>query len=239
MSMQTERAWQLASAGMIVTLLSALGCSSGGAGPGEGSGGAKSSGGVGGGSAGGATASGGAGGSTGGSSGTSSDAATWTNVGVCAVHCEATADATSFDGWEDRYIISDSGLGSDTDRPCVVRFDLKRVGPALHASGCVDTLAKPCEWTHLVEYSNPQVLVDLDGVCAKSDLGLTPEAVARIVGTRLEVGYLNQYAGAHGSVRMAYFDSKNAWDVAGNATWTASTNVLNYTFRDGFCNYGP
>lgn len=255
-TMKRERVLRVALAGTILAVTFAIGCSGGGGGASGGAGGgsAGASGGAGGGPGGGTSAGGvdggsdatvpaGGGGGTsmmaGGSGGTASDAGTWPNVGVCAVHGEATAEATSFDGWEDRYIVSDSGFGSDADRPCVIRFDLKRVGPASHASGCVDTLAKPCEWTHLVEYSNPQILADLAGACANSDLGLTPDAVAKIVGTRLEVGYLNQYAGAHGSVRMVYFDSKNAWDVAGNATWTASTKLLSYTFRDGLCNYGP
>jgi len=176
---------------------------------------------------------------SGGTSGGSLDVGTWSNVGVCAEHGESTVDTTSLDGWEDRYIISDSGFGTDAERPCVVRFDLKRVGDAPHASECMDTLSKKCEWTHLVEYSNPQVLVDTDGVCAKSDLALTSDAIATIVGSRVEIGYAREYAGAHGSSRMKYFESMKAWDVAGNASWDTTTNRLTYTFRDGFCNYGP
>jgi hypothetical protein len=120
----------------------------------------------------GALSSGGAGG-VGGSSGPGGDASSWPNIGVCAEHAEATVDTTSFDGWEERCVISDSGLGADADRPCVVRFDLKRVSDAPHASGCMDAMSKRCEWTHLVEYSNPKVLANIAGACAKSDLALT------------------------------------------------------------------
>jgi hypothetical protein len=178
-------------------------------------------------------------GGAGGSVGTGADASSWPNVGVCAEHAEATVDTTAFVGWEERYIISDSGLGSDADRPCVVRFDIKRVGDAPHASGCMDSLSKKCEWTHLVEYSNPKVMADIDGACAKSDLAMGPDGIAKLTGSRVEVGFSKQVNGAHGSARMIYFEAKQAWDVAGNASWDSSTSKLSYTFRDGFCNYGP
>jgi hypothetical protein len=165
------------------------------------------------------------------------DAAAWLNVGVCAERGQATVDASSFDGWEERYIISDSGFGTDAERPCVVRFALKRVGDAPHGSACMDTLAKKCEWTHLVEYSNPQVLADAAGACAASELALTSDAIAKLVGSRAEVGFANQYAGAHGSARLKYFAATQSWDVAGNASWDATTGKLAYTFRNGFCGY--
>jgi len=101
----------------------------------------------------------------------------------------------------------------------------------------MDTLAKKCEWTHLVEYSNPQVLADAAGACAASELSLTSDAIAKIVGSRAEVGFAKQYAGAHGSARLKYFEAMQAWDVAGNASWDATTGKLTYTFRNGFCGY--
>ncbi len=165
------------------------------------------------------------------------DAVSWRNVGVCAERGQATVTASSFDGWEERYIISDSGFGADAERPCVVRFALERVGDAPHASGCMDTLSTKCEWTHLVEYASPQILADVDGACSQSELALTSEAIAKLVGTRIEVGFAREYAGAHGSSRMKYFDSMQAWDVAGNAGWDVTTGKLTYTFRDGFCGY--
>lgn len=165
------------------------------------------------------------------------DAAAWLNIGVCAERGQASVDATSFDGWEERYIISDSGFGTDAERPCVVRFALKRVGDAPHGGSCMDTLAKKCEWTHLVEYGSPQVLADVDGACGSSELALTSDAIAKLVGSRAEVGFANQYAGAHGSARLKYFAATQSWDVAGNASWDATTGKLAYTFRNGLCGY--
>lgn len=217
-----------------------IGPSSSGGAAGSGSGGQSGPASSGGAAAGaGGASAGDAGGGAGGSSETSTGASPWPNIGVCADHAEVTVDTTSFDGWEERYIISDSGLGADADRPCVVRFDLKRVGDAPHASGCMDSLSKKCEWTHLVEYSNPKVMADIGGACAKSDLAMSADGIAKIVGSRVEVGFSKQVNGAHGSARMIYFDAKQAWDVAGNAAWDGATSKLSYTFRDGFCNYGP
>jgi hypothetical protein len=238
--------WVTLAATVSWTLASAGGCSNGGA---NGSGGqidAASTGGGAGGS-GGTTVALDSGGTTpidgeidvgvANDGNTGIDAATWLSVGVCAERGQATVDASSFDGWEERYIISDSGFGTDAERPCVVRFALKRVGDAPHGGACMDTLAKKCEWTHLVEYSNPQVLADAAGACAASELGLTADAIATIVGSRAEVGFANQYAGAHGSARLKYFAATQSWDVAGNASWDATTRKLAYTFRNGFCGY--
>jgi len=83
---------------------------------------------------------------TGGSTGLTGDAgSSYPNVGVCGERGQATADTTSFDGYEERYIIGDSGFGSEI---CVIRFDLKRVGDA--PAGCTVCLVGA-----LARYSNP------------------------------------------------------------------------------------
>ena len=176
------------------------------------------------GSTGGAT---GAGGATG--SGGVTTASTYPNVGVCGQRGQATADATSFDGWEERYVIGESGFGTDV---CAVRFTLKRVGDA--PGGCTE-----CTWTQLLEYGSPSVVTDTDGICAKSDLALDVDAIAKMTGTRVALGFAKQLGGAHGSARMIYNDATQTWDVAGNATWNETTKAFNFDYRDGLCNYGP
>jgi hypothetical protein len=151
------------------------------------------------------------------------------NTGVCGQRGKATADATSFDGYEEVFIIGDNGFGNDV---CAVRFDLKRVGDA--PPGCT-----VCTWTHLLEYSNPSVVTDEGGVCARSELALDAAATARRVGARVAIGFAKELGGAHGSARMRYFESKNAWDVYGNATWDETTKAFKYDNREGVCSYGP
>ncbi len=195
----------------------ATGGSAGGQGGAAGTGGSAAG-------SGGTSPAGGAGGSGGGSGGS-----TFPNVGVCGESGSATADATSYDGNEVRYIIGEQGFGT---KICQVQFDLKRVGDA--PPGCT-----ACTWSHLLEYSNPSVVTDTDGVCAQSDLGLDTAAIAKIVGSRVAIGFAEHYGGAHASARMTYFEATNTWDVVGNANWSETTKAFSYDFRDGYCNYGP
>jgi len=219
----------LLGAGLLVAASAGAGCSGGGGGSGGSMGSAGSSG------------SAGTGGTTGGGGtttcvgGTPASAGTtggggsgFTTVGVCGQRGEATATATTFDGWEEFFMLSDEGLGAAV---CVVRFDLKRVGAAPCGS-CTE-----CTWTHQVEYSNPRVMTDTGGVCANSDLALTTAKINAIVGTRLSIGFARELGGAHGSARMKWFDAQQKWDVFGNATWDTTTNLFRYDYRDGFCNY--
>ncbi len=200
------------------------------------------SGGLGGGSAAGSTGMAGASGgttpgsggadATGGadSAGAAGAGSRYPNVGVCGRRGKATADATSFeDGYEERYLIGEEGFGSDI---CVVRFELARVGDG--PAGCT-----VCSYTHLLEYGNPSVITDTDGVCAQSDLGLDEAEIAKIVGSRVAIGFAEQLGGAHGSARMTYADATGTWDVAGNATWNETTKAFSFDYREGLCNYGP
>ena len=218
-------------AGMLVAASAGAGCSSGGSGGGGGSTGSAGSSGSAGTSGaagtGGTTCSGGTptAGTTG---GVGTGGSGFTTVGVCGQRGEATATATTFDGWEEFFMLSDEGLGAAV---CVVRFDLKRVGPA-PCGGCAE-----CTWTQQVEYTNPRVMTDTGGVCANSDLALTTAKINSIVGTRLSIGFARELGGAHGSARMKWFDAQQRWDVFGNATWDMTTNLFRYDYRDGFCNY--
>jgi hypothetical protein len=177
--------------------------------------------------------SGGAGtaGGTGGAGGTSGSS-TYPNLGVCGRRIQATADATSFDGYEERYLLGNGGLDGAGSEVCIVRFDLKRVGDA--PAPCAD-----CAWAHLLEYSNPQVVTDADGVCAKSDLDLDTAAIAGIAGSRVGLGFAMHYGGAHASARLSYNVATGAWEVSGNANWSETTRAFKSDYREGFCNYGP
>jgi len=220
--------------GVLVAASAGAGCSSGGGG---GSGGGGATGSAGSSGSAGTTGAAGSGGTTtciggtptaGTTGGVGTGGSGFTTVGVCGQRGEATATATTFDGWEEFFMLSDEGLG---DAVCVVRFDLKRVGPAPCGSCTV------CTWTHQVEYSNPRVMTDTGGVCANSDLALTTAKINSIVGTRLSIGFARELGGAHGSARMKWFDAQQKWDVFGNATWDTTTNLFRYDYRDGFCNY--
>lgn len=150
------------------------------------------------------------------------------NIGVCGRRGQATADATSFAGYEERYLIGEQGFGTDI---CVVRFDLTRVGDA--PGGC-----SVCVWTHLLEYGKATVVTDSGGVCANSELGLGAAALTNIAGSRIAIGFAKQLGGAHGSARMTYDNTTSTWDVTGNATWNETSNAFKFDYREGICNYG-
>ena len=187
---------------------------------------------------GGSSASGGSGGSSasGGSSGSpgndgGSDAAA-ANVGVCGQRGEATVNATTFEGFEELYVIADEGFGEDI---CVVRLETMRVGDA--PEGCDDPTADvDCLWTHLVELKNPVVVTDVDGACAKSGFGLDGEAIAELDGSQAAYGFVSEFAG-HNSVLLRYDEAMGEWSPFGNGTWDEAAESFRFDHRDGLCDY--
>ena len=147
-------------------------------------------------------------------------------VGVCGQRGQSAVDADSFEGYEEFYLISDDGFGVDI---CVVRFDVGRIGPA--PGGCDD-----CAWTHEVEYRNPEVLTDVDGVCANSELGFDSAKIEEIDGSREAYGFIDEYAG-HVSVLMRYDETSAAWGPNGNANWSEETGGFGFRRPDGDCGY--
>jgi hypothetical protein len=175
-----------------------------------------------------AGAKGGAGGA--GAGGSSSE---FSEVGVCGQRGEGTVSETEFSGFEELYIIGEEGFGDDV---CVVRFDVKRVAAA--PEGCDDPAGDvDCLWTHTVQLSNPMMVTDEGGACAKSDLGLTAAKIAELDGSRASYGFVSEFAG-HNSVLMEYDEASRKWDAGANATWDETTGAFRFDSRDGICNYG-
>jgi hypothetical protein len=163
----------------------------------------------------------------------SSDAGGFREIGVCGRRSEGTVTADSFDTHEEFYLIGENGFGEDL---CVVRFEVTRVGDA--PSGCDESAGQQmeCLWTHLVEYGNPSVVTDRDGVCANSELALSADAIAAIEGRRVAYGYVFEYQG-HNSVLMVYDDEGAVWEADVNAGWEETSGAFRFDARDGFCDY--
>ncbi len=182
-------------------------------------------------SSGGSMASGGSG-ATGNTGAGGSDPVEYTEVGVCGQRGQGTVNAGEFSGYEEFYIIGEEGFGDDV---CVVRFDVTRVGAA--PAGCDDPTAdRECLWTHLVQYDNPQIITDVDGVCANSELGFDAARTAEVDGSQAAYGFVSEYAG-HNSVLMRHDPATETWDPFGNATWDPDTGAFRFDKRDGYCNY--
>jgi len=233
--------------GVSLFLTAAAGCGGNGSGtPGSagssGTGTAGSGGGTAGsgggtaGSGGGTAGTTGSGGATGGGGRGGTGGSGFTNVGVCGWRGKATASTTAFDGYEERFIWGDEGTG---DLVCIVRYDFKKVSTAPQAgcTACEGTIRTPCEWTHVVEYSNPTVMLDTNGACANSDLAFTAAKIQSYVGMRLSIGFVREVAGAHGSAMVTYDTAMQKWGVFGNATFDPANGMFNHDYRDGICLY--
>jgi hypothetical protein len=206
------RAWAL-----IAIAAGAAACSSGGSSGGTGGGGGS----------GGAAGSGAAGTSAGGTGGGG-----FVNPASCGERGMATANATTYDGTSELYIIGDSGLG---DEVCTIRFDVKRTGAA--PANCTDpTTGAACTWSHQVTFSNAMVITNTNGACDASDSvpPLDAAGIARINNSTIGRGF-SKVAG-HGDSLMKYDGTK--WTVVGHSSWNETTSAFDYNVITGACNYG-
>ena len=207
------RAWAF-----ITIAVGVAACSSGRSSGGTGGGGGSNGGGAGSGAAG--TSAGGSGG------------AGFVNPASCGERGMATANATTYDGTSELYIIGDSGLG---DEVCTIRFDVKRTGTA--PANCTDpTTGAACTWSHQVTFSNPMVITNTNGACDASDSvpPLDAAGIAKINNSTIGRGF-SKVAG-HGDSLMKYDGTK--WIVVGHSSWNETTSAFDYNVITGACNYG-
>jgi hypothetical protein len=161
------------------------------------------------------------------------DGMAFSERGVCGARATGVITAEEFQIKEERYLLSDGGFGPDI---CVVSFDVKRVGDA--PPGCDENAGQQteCLWTHLVQYDNPTVVLDENGVCAKSELGMDADAIAAIEGLQMSYGYVFEYQG-HNSVLMVYDAERGLWAPGTNAGWDEMTGDFLFDERRGPCRY--
>lgn len=197
-----------------VLALAAGGFACSGSSPAGGSGGSNGSGG---------SAGAGSGGSPAGGSG----GAAYTREGACVETALATATTSSYEGTDTFALRDQAGLGVDI---CQVRFDVARVADA--PAGCPG-----CLWSHQVELSNPVTLIDQNGVCARSDLGFSTAKVNALSGSRISLGFVEEFGGAHASVVLKYSDRTATWEQYSYATWDETSHAFRFENRSGACNY--
>ena len=213
------------------------GSSTGGSSTGGSSTGGSSTGGSAGSSSGGTATGGSAGtGTTGGSAG--SGGGGFTKTGICGHRSEATVMASSYEGTEEWYMVSEEAIadGRLDEYSCLIRFDVARVGAA--PAGCVDLEAVACEWTNKVEVSNPTIVTNVDGACENNELGWNATWMSSLDGTQSSYGYVDMYQG-HDSVVMKAAGAPGAetWAVYGRASWLPDTGEFTFDNRLGECQY--
>jgi hypothetical protein len=211
-----------------------IGCSDDGSPSEGGSSGSAASGttSTGGGSAtGGSAANAGAGqGSTSGRGGTDE----FVNAAACGERGKANATTTDYEGTAEFFIIGEAGLGVDV---CTIRYDVKRVDAG--QDGCKDPVSgAACAWSHLVEYSNPTVVLNMDGACDASNSVPQLDAAGReqLDGTRIHRGF--SAAAGHGDSLMKYDEATNEWVAIGRVSWSEASGALEYKINGDMCSYG-
>ena len=206
-----------------------------------------------GGSATGGSATGGSGGSgvTGGSAGAATGGSATggaggsggmqTKRGICDQMAEATVTVDEYEGTEEFFILSQEAVEDgriddpmDADKICSITFDVTRSGTA--PAGCEDSEGGPCEWTHTVTYSNPEVRIGGDGACARSEIGWDQAWVDEMDGSTETYAYIYMFAG-HDSVVLTYDDTQMSWIEIGRAYWEEATGAFDFRVRIGACRY--
>ncbi len=169
----------------------------------------------------------------GGSDANHPDAGSFREVGVCGQRSEGTVTADSYVADEEFYLIGEEGFGEEL---CVVRFEVTRVGDA--PPGCDESAGQQqeCLWAHVVQYANPTIVTDRNGMCADSELALTASAIAEIEAQRVAYGYVFEFQG-HNSVLMTYDYERAVWQADVNAGWDEASGAFRFDRRDGFCGY--
>ena len=185
------------------------------------------------------TGTGGSGGGAGGSAGTTGTAGTtgaggtsgpFVNAGQCGERGNAMVNATTYDGYTEFFIVGEAGLGSDV---CTVRFTAKRVANAAPPAGCPS-----CNWAHLVELTNPTVMVNEGGACDANDAVPAIDAAGRAAlnGNRSSRGF--SLTSGHGDALLKYSDTMKMWIGVGRANWDEAAGALSYNISNGNCMYG-
>jgi hypothetical protein len=161
--------------------------------------------------------------------------------GVCEQAAIANATTTAYTGTEEFYILSqeavEDGRVDDpvpADMLCRIRFDVSRAGAA--PAGCQEPNGDPCAWTNEVEYSNPEVLIDVDGACARSEIGWDMAWIMETDGSRVSYGYIDMFK-SHDSVVMTYSTMTSTWIELGRSYWNPDTGEFNFKNRFGACRY--
>jgi hypothetical protein len=187
--------------------------------------------GVTGGSSGAGSSSGGSGGSAGGG---------WTKTGSCRQGGKAVAMGPMFEGTEDFYILSEEAIDEGLIAPdpenlvCLIRLNVARSGEG--AAGCVDLDGMACEWSQEVEFTGPEVIIDINGACATNEARWDAAWEAMIDGSRASYGYVDMYEG-HSSVVLRQTVAGSGWQVLGVGFWDPMTGDLSYEAILGACQY--
>lgn len=135
-------------------------------------------------------------------------------------------DMTSYEGFHDVYILT---LADDPTDVCRIRYQAKAVGEP-------DVPCDFCEWDVVVEFTDPQVIEDLNGACANSDLGLDEATIEIDDGRRVVYGFAREHMG-HANNLMRLNEDSGQWEPVAVSNYDPEAASFTYDRRSGVCSY--
>jgi hypothetical protein len=83
---------------------------------------------------------------------------------------------------------------------------------------------------------NFQKMIDVEGACARSEIGWNMAWIEEKDGSRESYGYIDMFLG-HDSVAMIYSETMMEWVELGRGFWDPPTGAFNFKNRYGICRY--
>ncbi len=147
-------------------------------------------------------------------------------TGLCGTAGEADVTATAYNGFENRYLIGDAGDGPDI---CRVRFTVQSIGaPPVPCDSC--------DWAFTVEKTAYEVITDIDGGCAASEIDLGDTQLDAQIGEQTALGFATE-DGGHAHVLLRFNAERGIWEAVSVASWSPDTGRFFFDRKDGFCGY--
>lgn len=135
---------------------------------------------------------------------------------------EASVSTRSYDGWEEMYLIADSGDGDDV---CRIRMTY---GESTARTDCA-----LCDWAFDLTVVDASIVADTDPGCLAT-LGYDSSTVGDLVGTTVSYGYIAEY---YGHTQMLVSWNGSEWVPTSFCAFDQKTGTFTYDWEDGLVSY--
>lgn len=135
---------------------------------------------------------------------------------------EADVSTRAYSGWEEMYLIGDSGDGDDV---CRIRVTF--------GSSSARTDCALCDWAFDLEVTEASIVSEADPGCLAT-LGYDSSTVGGLVGTTVSYGYIAEY---YGHTQMLVSWDGTDWVPTSFCAYDMATGTFTYDWEDGLVSY--
>ncbi|MEE2751456.1 MAG: hypothetical protein VX519_08490 [Myxococcota bacterium] len=128
----------------------------------------------------------------------------------------------SFEGHEEVYFVSESGMGADV---CRFRYALSSQG--------VRQDCDSCDWAFDLTVSGVELLFEEEPGCLET-LGTDSSGLGSLEGQVVSYGYTEEY---FGHAQVVLMEVGTAWAAVANAAWDPATGAFSFDWREGYVEY--